>query len=244
MRKEIRIEEEKKIDITTKIIRPRQLSKEETQKRIAAEKIRLDRRGENSGLIPEVSEWLKKEYADDIIAFHKTSRARESWERLHHDYRRGENLPKDDRKTFDGDWWKTDALIANANKITKAEERYRRKEKIKDFFCVISGRKYLSKCKAKKAAKSEMKSIVKDFMNYVPLGDYVRNDREPLSVNLWNFINYIISYKQWCLLISGAEVYKILSKFKKECKNPESVLEHSEITKALLTELYHYYMKK
>ena len=107
MNKEIRIEEEEKADITTKPIKPKRLSPEETEKRVAVEKRRVSRRGETSGLIPEVPKELKKKYVKLIRKTDKTSRATETWRGLNTLY-----IPTvDNRKSLDEEWWNTKAVM-------------------------------------------------------------------------------------------------------------------------------------
>ena len=115
----------------THLIRP-ELSKEAKTKKLENEAIMRKRRDEgiNSILISEVSEWHKEEYADEIKAQHKSSQARKNWRRIVKDKDRPslEEVVKGQN-----DWWKTDALVANANKLNK-------KGRIKRFFRNIFGR--------------------------------------------------------------------------------------------------------
>ena len=223
-------------------IRP-ELSKEAKTRKLENEARMRKRRDEgiNSILISEVSEWHKKEFADEIKEQHKTSQAVASWRRLVKD-RYSPSL--DEVVEAQNDWWKTDALVAVANKGVKADNKQKRKRAIKDFFFIISGRRFLKRAKYNRQQKQELNSMVKDFLNYVPLKEHIRNDEEPLSANMYNFIHYILVYKQWRLVISPSSTYEIISKFKDQYEDEDAVMEHSPLTAKLLKDLYHFFRKK
>jgi hypothetical protein len=132
MNKEIRIEVEEKIDMTTRPIKPKRLSKEETQKRIVVEKKRVNRRGETSGLIPEVPEALKEKYADIVKESNKTSKSLESWKRFHPNKRWYQLLPKDGRMTLEEQWWNT---VAVNDAVDKLNKKGRLKRIFRKLFC-------------------------------------------------------------------------------------------------------------
>lgn len=191
-------------------------------------------------LITDVPSNLKEKYAEHIAQSQKTSVAKETWKRLNI---RGYAIDreKDTRKKFYEDWWNTTELIAVAEKSIKVENKEKRKQKIKDFFFIVSGLRFLKRVKYDRQQKQGLNSMVKDFLNYVPLKEYIRNDREPLSVNMYNFIYYIIVYKQWRLVLFPEANYNILHKFKEQYKDEDSVLEHSPLTKKLLKDLYYFF---
>ena len=107
MNKENRKEVGQEVALGSKIIRPKKISKEEDRKRCAAEWKRQDFRGENIGLIPEVPKNLKEKYANLVEEAQKTSKALETWKR----FEGGWNLPKDDRRTLNEQWWNTKAVM-------------------------------------------------------------------------------------------------------------------------------------
>jgi len=107
MSEQIRIKMKKK-DIATKLIKTERLSPEETKKRIEVEQERVNRRGENSGLIPNVPQELKKKYPELIKEAGENPTALQTWKRFHN---RKWTLPKDERRTLEGQWWNTKAVM-------------------------------------------------------------------------------------------------------------------------------------
>ncbi len=226
----------------TYLIRPK-LSEEEKTKKLENEAVMRKRRDEgiNSILISEVSEWHKEEFADEIEKQHKTSQAGKSWRKIVKD-----KYSPSLEEVIKGqnDWWKTDALISVANKGVKANEKQERKRAVKDFFYKYSGRKFIDSRNKKKNEKKDIDDMVEGFLSKVALESFKTNSDNPLSVNMYDFLHYVISYKKWRLIISPSDTYKILSKFKKQYEDEDAVMEHSPLTAKLLKDLYHFFRKK
>jgi len=240
----------------TNLIRPK-LSNDEKNKKSENEARMRKRRDEdiNSILIADISEYLEA-YKDDekiqkeIEKYRVSSRAIETFDRLESEKIQRDARkfvyggdPIDDRETFQDDWWKTDALIKVANDGVKADEKQKRRRAVKDFFYKYSGRKFIDSHNKKKNEKKDIDDMVEGFLGKVALESFKTNSDNPLSVNMYDFLHYVISYKKWRLIISPSDTYKLLSKFKKQYENEDAVLEHSPLTAKLLKDLYHFFRK-
>lgn len=225
----------------TYLIRPK-LSKEERIKKSENEAIMRKRRDEgiNSILIADVSEYLEF-YKDDekiqaeIKRYHDTSKAKETFKRLEkeslqrkmyngrHDWGKD---PVDDRETFWDDWWKTDALVAVANKGIKADNRQKRKRAIKDFFYVVSGRRFFTNLGRKKKEERGDNKIVQEFLEDFYLNSFRQNKHSKMSEVLADFLCFIYGRKGFRGMMTDEMARKLADEFIelnhiKEVVNPD-----------------------
>ena len=246
---------DKRKQAVTELIRPKKLSKEEWKKKVVNEERIRKRRDEgiNSILIADVSEYLEA-YKDDenIQAETKrcrdTSKAGETFKRLdkertqrqmyngRHDWGKD---PVDDRETFKDDWWKTVALVANSNKVTKIEAKRRRKQSIKKFFYIASGRRFLDLRRVKKDEEKADASIAQAFLDKVTLEAFKDNFDKPLSENLYNFIDFATDETCWLGILVRGDVEKMVSDFK-EIKRLDA---GDKINKQMLLDFGDYFHK-
>lgn len=224
MKPQIR-EEVGRVDITSKTIRPKELSKDEMTKKAAAERKRLSRRGETSGLIPEVPQELKEEHKEYIKQSQETSMAEEIWKRMNMRGYKG-NGKKDTRKEMGGDWWNTPELIAVAEKGLSRQRKEERVQAVKDFFYVWSGRKFFNDHNRKKKEERENKAIVQEFFDDFYLKAFSSNRQAEMSEVLAEFLCFIYGRKGWRGIMTN-EMAKVLAvsfikqKNIKEVVNPD-----------------------
>lgn len=237
MLKEIRIEEEKKVDITSKIIKPKRLSQEELTKKIAVRKEAWDRRGENSILIPEVSEWHKQEYADAIKEQHKTSQASKSWRRIVKE----KDIPSLEEVQGNwNDWWKSDALVKITKKGIKREKKRKRNQKINGFLYVASGFKLLDSLNRKKKRQEEIDDIVQQFINKSALEAFRDNKNKSLRETLADFSFFIVK-TEGCRCLMSVENALIMAEKYIQLNNTDEV---DCLDVQILTDFYYYFRKK
>lgn len=169
-------------------------SREELDEEIRKREIRDKNLSKRGILISEVPSDLKEYHAEDIKKSQETSMAGEIWKRQHQrDYKGNGKI--DTRKQMGEDWWNTPEIIAVAKKGIKAENKQKRKQKIKDFFYTYSGCKFFNNHNRKKKEDRENEEIAQEFYDSYYMKAFIGNERVEMSEVLAKFLSFIYGRK-------------------------------------------------